>query len=38
MTEFIQNKDILEDQYHFNEEGQKILTNFILNYINNTLN
>jgi len=37
MTEFVQSKNILSDQYHFNEEGQEILSSFILNYINTNL-
>ena len=34
MTELIQQNDILKDQYHFNVEGQFMLSCYILNWIN----
>ncbi len=37
MTLFIEKENILLDQYHFNFKGQKILTDFILNYINKNI-
>lgn len=33
MTEYTQTKNILRDQYHFNQLGQKILSDTILSYI-----
>ena len=38
MSDLIQNKDILADQYHFNQEGQKYLSDFILHYIDKNIN
>ena len=33
MTEYVINDDILIDQYHFNEKGTNILSNYILDWI-----